>query len=700
MSPDGAPEPWRSAELLRLLEAGDAAGAAVLAASRCAREPDDAEAWFLLGSARHREGRLDEARAAFARAGELAPDDARVLAARAALDGTAGDHAGALALSLRAIEIAPGQLRHRVNAAVALEALGRDDEARRQYDIVLERFPGMGDARRNRAALALRQGDLATAAADAAVLVQQFPGLPDPLVLRGATALAGGDWRAALTDYEAALALEPHLDPAALGRAVALAAGGELAAADEALAAAGASGHYDGGIDPRRIYLGAAWERHRRGDWTGHAGFVATFARVLAAGDGPPAALAEPMLLWAACCLPLPAVARAALTAAVAATVEKPAARRCHKAEAAPEPGSRSRPRLGYLGYEPALAPLLAHHDRGRFAIHVFTLHGNEVPALPAGSGDAVHALAGLDDATAAARIAAAGVDILVDTRGYLPHGRPGILAHHAAPLQVGYGGFPGSLGARLLDYRVSDGVASPVTDDAEFSESLLRLPHAHLVCDSELRSTAAEVTRTMVGLPDDAPVLACHNALAQIEPAVFAAWMTILRRVPGALLWLREGAPGAAVRLRGAAAAAGVASSRLVFSPAGRRAPAALADLYLDTWEVAGQHTVAAALVSGLPVIARRGDRFASRVGAALVCSAGLPECVASDAADYIERACALLADRSGLGSLRLRLANRAAPLFDTAARVRDYERGLSAAWARHVAGAAPAAIDVPDGP
>jgi predicted O-linked N-acetylglucosamine transferase (SPINDLY family) len=72
----------------------------------------------------------------------------------------------------------------------------------------------------------------------------------------------------------------------------------------------------------------------------------------------------------------------------------------------------------------------------------------------------------------------------------------------------------------------------------------------------------------------------------------------------------------------------------------------------------------------------------------------------VATDGDDYVERACALLADRARLGGLRERLAARAAPWFDTAARVRDYERGLAAAWSRHLAGAPPAAIDVPDAP
>jgi protein O-GlcNAc transferase len=556
MKHDDAPGDWRPAAVLRLLEAGDAAAAAALAAARCASLPEDAEAWFLLGAARHREGRLEAAGAAFARAGELAPRDARVLAAQAALRGAAGDHEGALALSLRALEVAPGELRHRVNAAVALEALGRDDEARRHYDAALERFPGMGDARRNRAALALRHGDLATAATDAAVLARQFPGLAEPLALRAASALAGGDWRAALADYEAALTLEPRHGAALLGRAVALAAGGELAAAEAAFAAVGPCGEHGAAVDPRRIYLAAAWERHRRGDWSGHAAFVATFGRLLAGADGPPAALVEPMLLWAACCLPLPTPARAALTAAVACRVET--------AAAGPTPGqvslaggsARSRPRLGYLGAEAALAPLLAHHDRARFEIHLFALAGNETRAVTAGADDTEHDLDGLDDAAAAARIAAAGIDILVDSRGYLPHGRPGILARRVAPLQVGYGGFPASLGGGLLDYRVSDRLSSPPASTAEFSEALLRLPQAHVVGDPAAIASAASATRAAAGLPDAGPVLACHNALAQIEPAVFAAWMVILERVPGALLWLRAGAAGAAGRLRGAAAA------------------------------------------------------------------------------------------------------------------------------------------------
>src|SRR5690606_23870017 len=99
------------------------------------------------------------------------------------------------------------------------------------------------------------------------------------LELRAACALACGDSHGALTDFTAALACEPQRGEAWAGSAVALASLGRLDEAYAALArgtAADAEGvarygadiapqsRPDGELlDPRRIYLFAAWARHR-----------------------------------------------------------------------------------------------------------------------------------------------------------------------------------------------------------------------------------------------------------------------------------------------------------------------------------------------------------------------------------------------------------------------------------------------------
>src|SRR5690606_12974318 len=121
-----------------------------------------------------------------------------------------------------------------------------------------------------------------------------------------------------------------------------------------------------------------------------------------------------------------------------------------------------------------------------------------------------------------------------------------------------------------------------------EFSEALLRLPHGHILLDGALTIPAPAQTRAELGLPDTGFVYACHNSTAKIEPGVWACWMRVLAAVPQAVRWLLDGGSEAVRHLRAAAAAAGIAPTRLVFAPRvdldTYRSRLALADLYLDT--------------------------------------------------------------------------------------------------------------------
>jgi protein O-GlcNAc transferase len=51
-----------------------------------------------------------------------------------------------------------------------------------------------------------------------------------------------------------------------------------------------------------------------------------------------------------------------------------------------------------------------------------------------------------MSDAAVAALARDLGVDIVMDLKGYTQDGRPGILAHRAAPVQVSWLGYPGTL--------------------------------------------------------------------------------------------------------------------------------------------------------------------------------------------------------------------------------------------------------------
>ena len=68
-------------------------------------------------------------------------------------------------------------------------------------------------------------------------------------------------------------------------------------------------------------------------------------------------------------------------------------------------------------------------------------------------------------------------IDILIDLKGYTQGSRPMIPAFRPAPVQVGYLGFPATMGADFIDYILVDRFVVPDGEQAFFSEKLVCLP-------------------------------------------------------------------------------------------------------------------------------------------------------------------------------------------------------------------------------
>jgi protein O-GlcNAc transferase len=281
-----------------------------------------------------------------------------------------------------------------------------------------------------------------------------------------------------------------------------------------------------------------------------------------------------------------------------------------------------------------------------------------------------VHDVAGLPDRDVAALLRSLDVDIAVDLNGYSERGRPLLFAAGAARVQVGYLGYPGTLGAPWLDYLIADPVVVP--DDAlgHYSERVVRLPVCFFPSDTTQR-IAAPPTREQAGLPADAVVLACMTQLQRLLPETFAVWLRILRAEPATVLWLSAG-PEVATTLREQARAAGVAPERLCFaqrleSRADYLGRLSLADLFLDVFPYGGHSTVRDAIYSGVPVLVRAGRSFPSRVAASLLQAAGMADWIVDDWEGYEARARECIADPGVLLRARAQLSARdALPLFN----------------------------------
>jgi predicted O-linked N-acetylglucosamine transferase (SPINDLY family) len=358
--------------------------------------------------------------------------------------------------------------------------------------------------------------------------------------------------------------------------------------------------------------------------------------------------------------------------------------------------------RVAYLSSDFCLHPvamltaeLFELHDRSEFEVYGYCWSredGSAIRQRIIGSMDHFERIKDLSDEAAAQLIRAHEIDILVDLHGQTLGARPNLLAYRPAPIQVTYLGLPATTGLPSIDYVIADRFLIPDEFAASYSEKPLYMPDIYQVSDRK-RTCGPIPSRESCGLPNDAFVFCSFNNNYKFTPQVFAVWMSLLRRVPGSVLWLLADNPWAEQNLRKEAAGHGVDSSRLIFaprvSPENYLARYAVADLFLDSFPFNAGTTANDALWMGLPVLTYSGRAFAARMAGALLTAAGLPELITYSLHDYEEKAVALANAPERCTALRETLAQvkQNGVLFDTPRFVRNLEQqflALEAALAR----------------
>jgi len=374
---------------------------------------------------------------------------------------------------------------------------------------------------------------------------------------------------------------------------------------------------------------------------------------------------------------------------------------------------ARDKIRIAYLSndfHDHATSRLLvetfAEHDRARFEVHAFSFGADDGAGMRQrlrGSFDAFHDVTVLSDTDAACAIHGAGIDILIDLKGYTRGARTGIMMLHPAPVQVNYLGYPGTMGADICDYIITDPFMTPMAGAAAYSEAFAYMPHSYQP-HGRGGAIGGKPTRVALGLPETGFVFCCFNQAYKFTPSRFDLWCRLLAATPDSVLWLLadERAQG---NLRGEALRRGILPDRLVFAAdmaqhdhLGRLQSA---DLVLDTAPFGAHTTASDALWSGVPIITCAGETFPSRVAGSLLHAVGLPELVAGDDEAYFSMALALATQPGLLDACKAKLRrNRmTAPLFDVPAYTMALEHLYETMWERHRTGVPHTAIDAPHG-
>jgi predicted O-linked N-acetylglucosamine transferase (SPINDLY family) len=598
--------------------------------------------------------------------------------------------AEAQGLLAQACEVSPGSAEARNNLGAALAGLARREAALESYDGALRLRPAYPEAHNNRGVVLhqLKRYEDALAAYGKALALS--PGYAEARFNRGAALQALLRYADAVEEYQQAIALKPDYAEAMFNCGVALQSLGRHAAAIDLLGRALGGDH---GYD----FLYGTWlsARMRICDWDG---LPAEFSQLEARVGRQERALT-------------PQVVAIPASAALQRKVLEAWTRAKHPAgHVLPPMPPRAAGRRIHIGYFSAdfhdhatcnlMAELFERHDRSKFEVTAFSFGPDKRDAMRARVVAAFERFVDVrerPDAEVAALARTLGVDIAIDLKGHTEDARPGIFAERAAPVQVAYLGYPGTMGADYMDYIIADATVIPEAHRAHYTEKVVWLPDSYQANDSTRTISDRVFTRESARLPRTGVVFCCFNANYKVLPETFDVWMRILKRVEGSVLWLIEDNADAAANLRREAAGRGVEAGRLIFA---ERLPQAehlarqrLADLFLDTLPCNAHTTTSDALWAGLPVLTCIGDTFAGRVAASLLNAIGLPGLVVETPEDYESLATALAKDPARLAALRRKLADNrlATPLFDAGRFARNIEAAYVAMHERHIAGAPP---------
>lgn len=582
---------------------------------------------------------------------------------------------------------------HRGNARIAL---GDFDGALAAFDRALAVAPAYMEVHFNRAKLLRDLGRLEEALAGYDQCISLAPGFVDAVMNRGNVLGTLGRYAEALDCYDKCLALKPADVEACYNRGNVLM---RIGRHDEARAS------YDRAIalDPRfaEAFYGRIHAKTLICDWTD---FAADSERIHASIERATGPLPAFQLLAR---LSAPEQLRCARTY-VAQTCP-----------AAPQPlwrGERyghDRIRVAYVSSDfrdhPVgllMAGLIEEHDRSRFEIiGVSTASGDASPvrARLKHSFDRFLELQTASDRDLARHLREHEIDIAVDLNGFTRGARPSIFAFRAAPIQVNYLGYAGTLGASHWDYIIADRLVIPDEAHRHYAEKVVTMPDTFMVTDAARKVADRVPSRAEAGLPESGFVFCCFNNSFKITPDAFDVWMSLLRQVEGSVLWLSSSGSTATGNLQREAEARGVSARRLVFAPKvplneDHLARVRLAGLFLDTFHYTAHATAVDALWAGVPVLTCAGQTFASRVAASLLGAVGLPELVTHSPAEYEALALRFGREPASLSTISDKLVRhrRTFPLFDTRRFARHLERAYMRMWELIKRGSPPQAFVV----
>ncbi|QWD75845.1 tetratricopeptide repeat protein [Polynucleobacter sp. MWH-UH24A] len=651
--------------------------------------PNLVPAWAIKGVTLHELKRYDEAIAHYDKALSLKPDYHEAWANKGVTLHELKRYDEAIAHYDKALSLKPDYHEAWVNKGATLNELKRYDEAIAHYDKALSLKPDYHEAWANKGVTLheLKRYDEAIAHYDKALSLKST--YAESWAIKGVTLHELKRYDEAIAHYDKALSLKPDYHEAWANKGATL---NELKRYDEAIA------HYE---KAQKLNPDVDWIlgdllhiKMKVCDWSSLDSYMENIAKKIKVNQK----VIHPFNL-------LGLIDDAFLHKKCSEIYAQ------HKYPANPILGpipkltKRDKIRIAYFSPDFRNHPvsfltseLFEIHDRKRFEVYAFSLQkastGDEMNLRLRKVFDRFIDTENMLERDIAKLARELEIDIAIDLAGSTQYSKTKIFSHRAAPIQVNWLGYPGTIGTDFIDYIVADKTIIPDSHQHFYSEKVVHLPDTYIVDDSTRVASSRIFTREECKLPRNAFVFCCFNNDYKFNYQVLDSWSRILKQVRNSVLWVSENNEYFRTNLVTEFESRGLESSRIIFAKreelmADHLARYKLADLFLDTSPYNAHTTAVDSLKSGVPVLTLLGESFASRVASSLLNTIGLPELIKDTQETYEAMAIDLAKSPQKLASIKEKLVrNRlSSSLFDTKLFAKNLETAYIKMYERYQA-------------
>ena len=260
-------------------------------------------------------------------------------------------------------------------------------------------------------------------------------------------------------------------------------------------------------------------------------------------------------------------------------------------------------------------------------------------------------------------------IDIIVDLNGFSSNHRLGLFKNRLAPIQISWCGYTNTTGLNEMDYVIVDKNLINPNEESLYSEKIVYLPsiwNCHSGYDFE------RFEHEMPSKKNKYITFGSFNNFLKINDEVVEVWASILKKIENSKLLLKTSASISQEIYKKKFEKYGVLDS-VSFLDYSKNFNEhldkyKLIDIGLDSFPWNGVTTTFEAIWMNVPVIAMEGFNYNSRCGYSIIKNLELPDLLAKNKEDYIDKAVSLAQNQEKLLQIRKNIFKNAlnSPLFN----------------------------------